>query len=62
MVISTFIIFRLKGIVQLRPSYSYFDKQDIRKKDNDKAENSEEDEESEAQQVSLILEISDKEN
>ncbi|KAG7302918.1 hypothetical protein JYU34_012905 [Plutella xylostella] len=44
----------IQGIIQLRPSYSYFDKQDKRKKDSDKAENSdEEEEEVEAQQVTV---------
>ncbi|XP_034830729.1 DNA-directed RNA polymerase III subunit RPC5 [Maniola hyperantus] len=44
----------VQGIVQLRPSYSYFDKQDKRKVDKSKAENSDEEEkEPEAQQVTV---------
>lgn len=40
------------GIMQLRPSYSYYDKQDKRKVDKNKAENSDDEEkEPEAQQV-----------
>ncbi|OWR51245.1 DNA-directed RNA polymerase III subunit RPC5 [Danaus plexippus] len=44
----------IKGICQLRPSYSYFDKQDKRKIDKSKAENSDDEEkESEPQQVTV---------
>ncbi|XP_028178539.1 DNA-directed RNA polymerase III subunit RPC5 [Ostrinia nubilalis] len=44
----------IQGIVQLRPSYSYFDKQDKRKQDKSKAEESDEEEkEPEAQQVTV---------
>ncbi|CAH0723205.1 unnamed protein product, partial [Brenthis ino] len=44
----------IKGIMQLRPSYSYYDKQDKRKVDKNKAENSDEEEkEPEAQQVTV---------
>ncbi|GBP19972.1 DNA-directed RNA polymerase III subunit RPC5 [Eumeta japonica] len=43
----------VKGIVQLRPSYSYFDQQDKRKKELDRMENSDDEEEVEAQQVTV---------
>ncbi|KAI8436199.1 hypothetical protein MSG28_004270 [Choristoneura fumiferana] len=44
----------IKGIVQMRPSCSYYDKQDKRKHDNNKAENSDEEEkEPKAQQVTV---------
>ncbi|XP_041977921.1 DNA-directed RNA polymerase III subunit RPC5 [Aricia agestis] len=44
----------IKGIVQMRPSYSYYDKQDKRKQDKNKAENSDDEEkEPEAQQVTV---------
>lgn len=36
----------------MRPSYSYYDKQDKRKNDKSKAESDDEDREPEAQQVS----------
>ncbi|XP_063381009.1 DNA-directed RNA polymerase III subunit RPC5 [Cydia fagiglandana] len=44
----------IKGIVQMRPCCSYFDKQDKRRNDKNKAENSDdEDKEPEAQQVTV---------
>lgn len=48
-------IFELAGIVQMRPSYTYFDKQDKRKRDKSKEDNSDDEEkEPEAQQVIVI--------
>ncbi|XP_023949070.2 DNA-directed RNA polymerase III subunit RPC5 [Bicyclus anynana] len=47
----------IQGILQLRPSYSYFDKQDKRKADKSKTENSDDEEkEPEAQQVTVKFE------
>ncbi|XP_013199814.2 DNA-directed RNA polymerase III subunit RPC5 [Amyelois transitella] len=44
----------IQGIVQMRPSYSYYDKQDKNKHDKNKAEDSDEEEkEPEAQQVTV---------
>ncbi|RVE51610.1 hypothetical protein evm_003742 [Chilo suppressalis] len=46
----------IQGIVQMRPSYSYYDKQDKRKSDKNKADNSDDEEkekEPEAEQVTV---------
>ncbi|CAG4937054.1 unnamed protein product [Parnassius apollo] len=43
----------VKGIVQLRPSYGYYDKQDKRKPDKNKTDSDDEDKEPEAQQVTV---------
>ncbi|CAG9786012.1 unnamed protein product [Diatraea saccharalis] len=44
----------IQGIVQMRPSYSYYDRQDKRKSDKNKSDNSDDDEkEPEAQQVTV---------
>ncbi|XP_053607153.1 DNA-directed RNA polymerase III subunit RPC5 [Plodia interpunctella] len=44
----------IQGIIQMRPSYSYYDRQDKRKQDKNKAEDSDEEEkEPEAQQVTV---------
>lgn len=42
------------GIIQMRPSYSYYDKQDKRKTDKNKADSEDEEKEPEAQQVITI--------
>ncbi|PZC82285.1 hypothetical protein B5X24_HaOG210841 [Helicoverpa armigera] len=43
----------IQGIIQMRPAYSYFDKQDKRRNDKSKAESDDEDKEPEAQQVTV---------
>lgn len=43
----------IQGIIQMRPSYSYYDKQDKRKTDKNKADSEDEEKEPEAQQVTV---------